>query len=343
MLRIAYLLESTELSGGAQVALIQADALARRGHRVTVVSPQGEPRWLRLSRARFERASFRESQALGEAQVRVATFWTTVAPALEGARGPVFHLCQGYEGSFAIYAGQRSAIEAAYASPTYKLAISATLAARLTSLGWGPVQNVGQVFEVGDFRSGREREIAKPPEIIVVGPYDTDIKGVDVALEGLKIVKERGGAFRLRRISTTPAHEVEKRSGLVDEYHWHLPRERMPFAYRSADVFIGPSRSKEGFGLPVLEALATGLPCLLSETPTHREIAGDAAWYFPDGEPQGLAESLPHLLTETARARARVEGPRVASRFDPAAVAERLEKAFLDGLGGGEARRVSGG
>src|SRR6266571_1119755 len=149
MMRIAYLISSSEFSGGTKVALLQAEALARRGHRVTVVSPQAEPRWFRLIRSHFECASFGESLSLAEADIRVATFWTTVGPALAGARGPVFHLCQGYEGSFLLYSDRQAAIEAAYRAPTRKLAISATLTARLVHLGFGPAENVGQAFDAG--------------------------------------------------------------------------------------------------------------------------------------------------------------------------------------------------
>jgi glycosyltransferase involved in cell wall biosynthesis len=106
----------------------------------------------------------------------------------------------------------------------------------------------------------------------------------------------------------------------------------MPFAYRASDLFIGPSRPAEGFGLPTLEALSCGVPCLLSDTCGNREIAGDAAWYFPDGDPASLAEALPALLTPEARRRARREGPAAASRFDAGRVAENLERAFREAL-----------
>ena len=129
-MRIAYLLASTDLSGGVRVVLLQAEALARLGHRVSVVSPDPEPRWFPLSRARFERAAFAESRELASAEIRVATFWTTVDPALAGASGPVFHLCQGYEAAFSFYARERERIEAAYRRPTRKLAVSDALARR---------------------------------------------------------------------------------------------------------------------------------------------------------------------------------------------------------------------
>ena len=331
-MRIAYLLDSTELSGGVKVVLLQAEGLARRGHHATIVSPDGRPDWFPLARAHFERSAFRDSTELARADVRVATFWTTVAPALDGARGPVFHLCQGYEGDFSFYAESRPAIEKAYGSPTRKLTVSGTLARRLDEKGFGRAIDVGQAFEPDGFAPGAERTPAHPPVVLLVGAYEADVKGLPVALAGLVLWRRRGGQFRVRRVSPLPASDEEKTWGVVDEYHHRLLPERMPFAYRASDLFIGPSRPEEGFGLPALEALACGVPCLLSDTPGHREFAGEAAWYFPDGDPDALADRLPDLLSEPSRARARREGPAAAAQFSVARVAERLETVFRDAL-----------
>lgn len=331
-LRVAYLLESTELSGGVKVILLQAEALARRGHRVKVVSPGPRPEWFELSQAHFERSAFGDSAELARAQVRVATFWTTVGPALVNATGPAFHLCQGYEGDFTFYAASRPEIERAYRAPTVKLTVSETLARRLEEKGFGPATNVGQAFEPDGFFPEPARRPSDPPTVLLVGPFEADVKGIAIAFAGLAVWRRRGGRFRLRRVSPLPAGEAEKGWGLADEYHHLLPPERMPFAYRASDLFIGPSRPAEGFGLPALEALACGLPCLLSDTPGHREIAGEAAWYFADGDPDAIAKSLPLLLSDAGRDRARRLGPAAAARFDTARVAEQLESAFLAAL-----------
>ena len=336
-MKVAYLLESTALFGGVKVVLQQAEALARRGHRVTVVSPEPAPDWFRLVRARFERSSYRDSSALAEAEVRVATFYRTVPLALEGARGPVFHLSQGYEGGFRYYreAGLVGEIERIYRLPARKLAISATLAQRLESLGFGAVANVGQTFDPDEFSPGPERPANDPPVVLVVGAIEVESKGIDVALAGLAEFRRRGGRFRLRRISYAPPGPLERELGLdvADEYHTRLPPERMPFAYRASDLFVGSSRVEEGFGLPSLEAMACGIPCLFSDVPTHRELGGGAASYFADGDPGRLADALPAMLTAEARSRARVAGPAEAARYDSAFVAERLEHAFREALG----------
>lgn len=332
-MRIAYLLESGELFGGNKVILMQAEALAKRGHHVTVVSPEAAPDWFPLMRAHFERSSFRDSPALAASEVRVATFFRTVPSALAGARGPVFHLCQGYEGEITFYREIWSEIADVYRLPTRKLAVSGVLADRLTRAGFGPVVDVGQAFDATAFFPGPPRPAADPPVVLVVGPLEIDFKGVDVALRGLQAFRRDGGRFRLRRVSYFPPGEAERSYGLADEYHHRLAPERMPFAYRASDVYVGASRLEEGFGLPSLEALACGIPALLSDVPGQREIGGDAARYFRDGDSTSLAAALPDLLSAEAREHARTAGPAAAARFDTARVAERLEAAFRDALG----------
>ena len=157
--------------------------------------------------------------------------------------------------------------------------------------------------------------------------FGAAIGGVDV---GQPLDDQTFAEIRAAFEAPTPE---EIASGLIDEYHRALPPDRMPFAYRAADVFIGPTLREEGFGLPTLEALSCGVACLLSDTPGNREIAGEAATYFQEGDAQGLADALPALFTPQARSRARREGPPAAARFEPATVAERLERAFTRALG----------
>jgi alpha-1,2-rhamnosyltransferase len=62
-------------------------------------------------------------------------------------------------------------------------------------------------------------------------------------------------------------------------------------AYRHGRCLIFPSIA-EGFGLPIVEALAQGLPAIASDIPVHREVGGDLASYVPLGDPYHLAGLL---------------------------------------------------
>ena len=67
-----------------------------------------------------------------------------------------------------------------------------------------------------------------------------------------------------------------------------LPPGRLAAVRAGALAALVPSR-KEGFGLPVLEAMAAGVPALASDTPALREVGGDAATYLPADDPGAWA------------------------------------------------------
>lgn len=105
--------------------------------------------------------------------------------------------------------------------------------------------------------------------------------------------------------------------------------------YRGAAGLAFPSLH-EGFGFPLLEALACGIPCLASDTSAFPEVAGDLALLVDPSNGAAIADGMHRLVCDSAlRARVRHEGPRWAARFSwdatAAAVAElHVRAARLD-------------
>ena len=79
----------------------------------------------------------------------------------------------------------------------------------------------------------------------------------------------------------------------------YVPDSDLPSLYGAAEAFVFPSLY-EGFGLPVVEAMACGTPVVASNRGSLPEVAGDAALLLEPDEPEGLAEGIYQVITDPA-------------------------------------------
>jgi len=102
--------------------------------------------------------------------------------------------------------------------------------------------------------------------------------------------------------------------------------------YSMAAAFVFPSLY-EGFGLPVLEAMARGVPVATTDRGSLPEVAGDAALTFDPLDPGSIADAVRRLLTDTALAeRLREAGRARAARFSWAATARGTLDVYSRGV-----------
>ncbi len=76
-----------------------------------------------------------------------------------------------------------------------------------------------------------------------------------------------------------------------------VAEEDMPYVMNAAAAFIFPSKH-EGFGIPVLQSLACGIPTAVSDIPVLREVAGDAALYFDQNDKRAIAAAMGRILSD---------------------------------------------
>ena len=341
-LSIAYLLEDTALFGGVKVVLHQANLLSRRGHRVTVVSKGPSPAWYPLE-AEFLRVESFRAEALPAVDVTVATFWTTLQPAVEGARGEVAHLCQGFEGDLIHNREEHPAILDAYRRRVPGLVVSPHLGRLLRERFRRPARLVKQSLEDFWRIRGPLREGPAPvPRILVTAPFEFYVKGVDVALKAVRRMRREGLECSLIRLSQWPMSRAESAIVTADEYHESIQPREVAGLMGNCDLLLAPSWPQEGFGLPVLEAMACGLPAVVSDIPAFRSFAAEAACLVPFDAPQAFATAAVEILRDSERwRRMREAGLAAAAGFSEESAAQRLEEG-LSWVATGEWRRDGG-
>ena len=131
----------------------------------------------------------------------------------------------------------------------------------------------------------------------------------DLAPERLDAILRDAGAEDLRSRFVLPGY---------------VPHEDLPALYSMCGVFLYPSL-RESFGLPILEAMASGAPVITSDAASMPEVAGDAALLIDPADPDALAAALGRLHGNTPLQNAlRIRGLRRAEAFSWDRSAERM-------------------
>lgn len=127
-----------------------------------------------------------------------------------------------------------------------------------------------------------------------------EIKGVDLALEAINSLCEKGENLQLILILTSNEEsikeKIKKRFGCMPQWlHLLPPRNDIASYYRLCDLFIAPSRS-EGMPYSVLEVTSLGMPTVLSDIPAHKNLNLKNAVYFESGNAAKLSEAITNAL-----------------------------------------------
>jgi glycosyltransferase involved in cell wall biosynthesis len=312
-MRITFVLPCFNLSGGVRVTAVYAERLRRRGHRVVAVAPQVNPpswryalqtlwrewRWpsvapepshfdgLAVERRLLPHPGPVTEADVPDADVIVASWWEDVdsLAGMSDAKGARVHFVQGYE-TFAAAAG---VVDATFRRPIPKIVISGWLRDIVQGrFGQTPLALVPNSVDTATFHAPPR---GKQPAPTVGLSYSTGpVKGVDIMLQAFGLAAELPG-LRLVAVSHVPvAPELPLPPGA--EFIRQVRDETLREVYSRCDVWLSGTR-EEGFGLPILEAMACRTPVIATPAGAAPDLlAGGGGVLVPHEDPRAMARAV---------------------------------------------------
>ena len=183
----------------------------------------------------------------------------------------------------------------------------------------------------------RERYQLDGPFILYAGNIKPH-KNLGRLIEAFHILRAAGPEFEPVKLVII-GDEIAKYASLRHAVHRHklhkyvrffgfVPARTLAILYRLADVFVFPSLY-EGFGLPPLEAMASGTPVITSNVSSLPEVVGDAAILIDPLKPEAIADALRRVLSDSAlREDLRRRGLERARHFSWEQSAKRVRRIY---------------
>ena len=321
-MRVTFVCGASDLSGGSRVISVYANLLHRRGHTVTIVS---RPRrrhsrldqlkaWLRgkpvprnpaawpshydhlggPTHRRVDRYRPVTAADVPDADVVVATWWETAewVAAYPPAKGRKAYFIQHYEAHENQPADR---VDATWRLPIHKVIIARWLMAIAAERGLTDVSYVPNAVDVDQFRApprGRQ----SPPTVGTMYSI-VPFKGCGVALKAYELAKASIPGLRLVTFGTrAPTPELPLPGGA--DHAVAPPQDQIAGRYARCDVWLIASRS-EGFGLPLLEAMACRTPVIATPTGAAPELTeGGGGVIVPFEDPRSMAAEIVRLLNQ---------------------------------------------
>ncbi|HXN01623.1 MAG TPA: glycosyltransferase family 1 protein [Candidatus Dormibacteraeota bacterium] len=176
----------------------------------------------------------------------------------------------------------------------------------------------------------------RPPYVFYLGQWKA-YKNLPMLLEAFKMVRQTHPKAQLVIAGDDPRHpEVRQAAAGLPEgsvvLPGRLPESAVPDLYRGAAVVVLPSKA-EGFGLPVIEAMACGVPVICSDLPVLRELADGVAMFCDPNDPAAFARAIAQILDAPSTTRARQLGIERAKSFTWERSARQTVAAYESALG----------
>jgi glycosyltransferase involved in cell wall biosynthesis len=331
-MHFVFLSDNMKFSGGRKLHFEYAAFLRSRGYLVDVLV-QDEIGTLAGSIDVTVVPDF-SPESIPKCDVIIATTPREVQLAFDSKCGDVVHFCQGFEitdlqqrvngeviplrfqGSGLLckiklalkkrsWKKKIARIEKVYRLPTKLVTVSKHLKEELETLYkrdvnlclngihkeyFYPKEN----FEWGEFSN------KNPLKIINIGPIKVTFKGIKTTLKAIEVLKEEGYPVEFIRVAPVITTE-ERDSRLIDKCYENISPEKLGEVIRGAHLYISNSTEGEGFGLPALEAISSGLIAVLSSICSYQNFSknNNFCYFVPEHDSDATVEAVKTILSST--------------------------------------------
>ncbi len=191
-----------------------------------------------------------------------------------------------------------------------------------------------QRFESLPSQTEARRQLGLPGEVpllLYVG-FSTPRKGVEYLAQALRVMQTPAHLVMVGKWEAnyperflTDLGDARSRVRLAG----YVPDDDLPAYFAAADLFVLPTLL-EGFGIPLVEAMASGLPLVTTSGGSAGEVAGDAGLIVPPADSQSLANAIDRVLNEPGLAPRLGETGRERTRmlFDEGRMAAAIEALY---------------
>lgn len=314
-MRITFVVGLADLSGGFRVIALYAQKLLERGHDVLVVSRPRPPVYLRdRVRALIQRRpqpmsprkavthiddlevehvlleSYRPVRAsdVPDADIVLATWWETAewVDAMPDSKGIKVHFIQDHE----TWKGHHERVDATCRLPFPKITPARWVKELCeTQFGATDVTLVPNAVDLEKFTAPPRGKRPVPTVGLTYTPFKN--KGCDVSIEAIRIARETIPNLRVVSFGAQmPKPDLALPEGT--DFAFRAPEPKLKEIYASADLWLFGTR-KEGFGLPILEAMACRTPVVGTPAGAAPELLAQAGGTLvPMEDPQAMAAEI---------------------------------------------------
>ncbi|MBE3584411.1 MAG: glycosyltransferase [Limnochordaceae bacterium] len=299
-LRVSYILPHQNLTGGLKMLLRQAAELQKRGHSIRMIykgtATSATPQWAEDSfpDSVVVPPGRSLSSSLADSDVIVAG-WIDQLLEIDSATLPILYWEQGSEWFFGDSVGQapwavRNHLRECYSRPAALAAVSPIVSEMLRSRYGRIAPVLPNGIDIDRFVPAENNDHA--PVVLLVGNPALRFKGFDVAMRALTKVWQLGWKFKVIWI----AQQQPRVTVPFDVFCVvNPPQHELPEWYREATLLLSTSWY-EGFAMPPLEAMASGLPVVATNSGgiSYYAVHGKNVLLAEPGDADGLAA---HIIT----------------------------------------------